>query len=334
MIKKYLIERFSWIFLFLSLQFLILFVAYMDSTIHFLSILYVVFLSVIIFTIFLIIRYHKETRFYSSLEEWSTHLDLTSIAHAESPFEKMIEDCLINQTEQLKQDAALNRMTLEEEKDDLLSWIHEVKTPLTAMHLMLERINDETMKAQLTYEWLRIHLLLDQQLHRKRIPFMKNDLNIEQTDLKVLIFREIKSLRSWCLQKGIGFDVELEITNVLTDTKWLSFIIRQLLTNAIKYSEASDIMITSYQKDHQIKLEIKDSGRGIDTKDLPRIFDKGFTSTTKHYDQAATGMGLFLVKKAAHPLLIHIDVKSKLGKGTTFILTFSKQNDFVHITGM
>ena len=67
-----------------------------------------------------------------------------------------------------------------------------MKTPLTAMHLMIERLNDETMKAQLTYEWLRIHLLLDQQLHQKRIPFMKNDLYIEKTDLKALIFREIK----------------------------------------------------------------------------------------------------------------------------------------------
>ena len=102
MIKKYLVERFSWIFLFLSLQFLIIFVAYMDSTIPFISILYIVFLSMIIFIIFLIIRYNKETRFYKSLEEWRYHLDLTSIAHAESPFEKMIENCLINQTEQLE----------------------------------------------------------------------------------------------------------------------------------------------------------------------------------------------------------------------------------------
>ena len=90
------------------------------------------------------------------------------------------------------------------------------------------------LKSQLTYEWFRIHLLFDQQLHQKRIPFMKNDLYIEQTDLKTLIFREIKSLRSWCLQKGIGFDVDLEVTTVLTDAKWLSFIIRQLLTNKKK----------------------------------------------------------------------------------------------------
>ena len=67
------------------------------------------------------------------------------------------------------------------------------------------------------------------------------------TDLKTLIFKEIKTLQSWCIQKGIGFDVQLEVTEVLSDAKWLAFIIRQLLTNAIKYSEASDIIIKSYQ---------------------------------------------------------------------------------------
>jgi len=79
---------------------------------------------------------------------------------------------------------------------------------------------------------------------------------------------------------------------------------------------------------------VQDFGRGIDPKDLPRIFDKGFTSTTKHQDSAATGMGLFLAKKAAGPLLIRINVQSKWGEGTTFTLTFPKRNDFVHISGM
>ena len=137
----------------------------------------------------MIIRYHKETRFYKSLEEWDNNLDLTSIAHAESPFEKIIENSMTNQTEHLKQDAfAQSNDFRSRRKMNLLSWIHEVKTPLTAMHLMIERLDDDTMKAQLTYEWLRIHLLLDQQLHRKRIPFMKNDLYIEQTDLETINF--------------------------------------------------------------------------------------------------------------------------------------------------
>ncbi|MEH7504429.1 sensor histidine kinase [Neobacillus drentensis] len=334
MIQKYLIERRSWIILFLFLQFLIFVVSYFDPTIPLMSIVYIVFISMIIFIIFLIIRYNKETKFYKRIETWENNLDLTSISNAESPFEKIIENSVTNQTEWLKQIASHNLMSLEQEKDELLSWIHEVKTPLTAMRLMIDRLDNGTMKSNLIYEWLRIHLLLDQQLHQKRIPFIENDLYIEVTDIKVLITKEIKDLQSWCIQKGIGFDLHTEVKEVLSDAKWLAFIIRQLLTNAIKYSEASDIIIKSYQKNEQTILEVKDFGRGIDPKDLPRIFDKGFTSTAKHQDNAATGMGLYLAKKAAKPLLITIDVHSNLGVGTTFTLIFPKRNQFLHISGM
>ncbi|MCY7782468.1 ATP-binding protein, partial [Bacillus sp. S20C3] len=72
-------------------------------------------------------------------------------------------------------------------------------------------------------------------------------------------------------------------------------------------------------------------GRGIAPKDMPRIFDKGFTSTTNHHDQASTGMGLYLAKKAAKPLLIHIDVQSEFGAGTVFTLTFPKRNQFERV---
>jgi two-component system, OmpR family, bacitracin resistance sensor histidine kinase BceS len=334
MIKKYLIERKSWILLFLFMQIFIIFVAYLDSTISLRSILYIVFLLMIIFIIFVIIRYNKETKFYKNLEGWENNLDLSSIMDAESPFEKMIERKIINQTNLLKQVASQNQLALEQEKDEILSWIHEVKTPLTAMHLMIDRLDDERMKAQLTYEWLRIHLLLDKQLHQKRIPFMENDLYIENIALEPLIFKEIKALQSWCIKKGIGFEVQLEVAEVQSDAKWLAFIIRQLLTNAVKYSDSSDIIIKSYMENGQSIMEVKDFGRGIDPKDLPRIFEKGFTSTTAHQDSAATGMGLYLAKKVAESLLINISVESKIGAGTTFTLTFPKKNEFVHITGM
>ncbi|MCM3569522.1 sensor histidine kinase [Neobacillus mesonae] len=334
MIKKFLMERRSWIILFLFLQLLTIFIGFLDAAIPFPPLLYIVFLSFVIFSGFLVIRYHKETKFYKSLEEWDNNLDLIEIADALSPFEKMIETSVIQQTERLQQEAAQNRTALEQEKDELLSWIHEVKTPLSAMKLIIHDLDDANIKTKLNYEWLRIHHLLDQQLHQKRIPFMENDLYIEETDLKALIFKEIKDLQSWCFQKGIGFEIDLAVPHVLTDGKWLSFIIRQLLTNAVKYSEESDIFINSFDCDGQTMLKIKDFGRGIDPKDMPRIFDKGFTSTIVHQDNAATGMGLYLAKKAAQPLLIKIEVQSKLGEGTTVSLTFPKQNDFVHITGM
>ncbi|MED4534677.1 sensor histidine kinase [Metabacillus fastidiosus] len=334
MIKKYLIERRSWIILFLCLQLFTIFVTYVDSSIPISSIVYIIFLSFIIFTIFLIIRYNKETRFIRSLEERENDFDLTSIAHPESPFEQIFETSIANQTELLKQASSQNLVALEQEKDELLSWIHEVKTPLTAMQLIIERLDDENIRRQLTYEWLRIHFLLDQQLHQKRIHFIENDLYIEKADLQEVIFQEIKSLQSWCIQKGIGFDVDLETTEILTDTKWLAFIIRQILTNAVKYSESADIIIRSYEKHKQTVLQVKDFGRGIDNKDLSRIFEKGFTSTTQHTDNAATGMGLYLAKKAAKPLLINIDVHSEVKVGTTFLLTFPKRNEFTNITGI
>ncbi|MEE4578654.1 sensor histidine kinase [Paenibacillus polymyxa] len=334
MIKKYLTERRSWILLFVCQQMLILLIAYVDTAIPLIPILYVVFLSMLVFLVFLIVRYPKETKFYRALEEWEGPLQLTGMGEPESPFERIIEHKIVHQTERLQQMISQNQLTLEHEKDELLSWIHEMKTPLTAMHLMIERLDDKSLKAQLTYEWLRIHLLLDQQLHQKRISFIENDLYVEQVDLKSLVFKEIKALQSWCIQKGIGFDIRLEQMEVLSDAKWLAFIIRQFLTNAIKYSDASDIIIHSYEHKDRIQLEVQDFGRGIDPKDIPRIFEKGFTSTTQHSDHTSTGMGLYLTKKAAQSLLIHIDVHSKPNTGTTFTLIFPKRNDFVSMMSM
>lgn len=334
MMIAYIRERLSWILFFVFLQLLFLFIAAVDSQIPFLPILYIVFLSVLFFLVFLFVRYNRETKFYKSLQAWDDTYDLAAISEPEHPFEAIAMDILSLQTERFKKESSMRLMEIQGEKDDLLSWIHEVKTPLTTMQLMIERMEDETLKAQLQYEWLRIHLLLDQQLHQKRIPFIRNDLLIEEFALEPIIFQEIRALKSWCMQKGIGFDVSLEVTEVLSDAKWLGFIIRQLLTNAVKYSNASDILIESDLTDDHVRLAIQDAGRGIDPKDMPRIFDKGFTSTTSHQDSAATGMGLYLTQKVADALLIRIQVESRLGIGTTFTLIFPKRNDFVSMTGM
>ncbi|MFY0761233.1 sensor histidine kinase [Metabacillus dongyingensis] len=331
MILCFLKERRSWILFFIIIHFFILFIAFIDSAIPVQSVLYIVFLSMIAFIIFLSVRYNKETAFYKSLADRENNLDISSIPAPESPFEQLVEKTLSEQAQSLKTDALHNRIALEQEKDELLSWIHEVKTPLTAMHLMIERMEDDVMKTHLTYEWLRIHLLLDQQLHQKRIPFIENDLYIETVDLESVIFSEIKTLQAWCIQKGIGFDIQLEQKEVLSDAKWLAFIIRQILTNAVKYSVASDIIIKCWKQDDQVRVQVKDSGRGIDPKDLPRIFDKGFTSTINHHDHAATGMGLYLAKKAAIPLLIDIHVQSIIHTETAFTLTFPKRNDFAAV---
>ncbi|MBM7578100.1 sensor histidine kinase [Jeotgalibacillus terrae] len=334
MIKKFLIERISWILLILLLLLLAMIIAYLDPSLAISSMMYYVFLSLVITAVFVTVRFFKETPFYKELDSRDASTDLSTFPEPNSPFETSIYEQVTSSLEQLEKEAASNKVLLEQEKDELMSWIHEVKTPLTAMKLIIDRTEDPRLKSELMYEWLRIHYLLDQQLHQKRIPFIENDLFIEKVELESLIHNEIHTLRSWCLKKKIGFDIELSDTHVLSDAKWLSFILRQLLTNAVKYSgEGSDITIQSSEQSGQTVLTLADHGRGINPRDLPRIFEKGFTSTANH-DQHATGMGLYLVKKAAAPLDINIAVQSNPGAGTTMTLTFPKENEFLNIQGV
>ncbi|MGG1684318.1 sensor histidine kinase [Pseudalkalibacillus sp. NRS-1564] len=334
MMWRFLKERRSWIAFFLFIEGAFLFITLIDPTIPFTSVLYAVFLTLLLFFLFLLLRFVKETKFYKELEDRDNNHDLTSIPQATTPFEKVVEHVTTDQIEQLRNESNHMKHQLEVEKDDLVAWIHEVKTPLTALHLLIERVQDRELNEQLTYEWLRIHFLLDQQLHQKRMPAIENDLYIEWVDLQKILVNEISPLRTWCKQRRIGFDLDLPVSEILSDTKWLSFMLRQLLTNAVKYSENSDIRITSGRNGKKPFLTIEDKGRGIMNRDLPRIFEKGFTSTSNHHDSAASGIGLYLVKKAADYLKITIEVDSEPGSGTAFTLTFPELNYFEQIRGM
>ncbi|XXM72963.1 sensor histidine kinase [Lysinibacillus sphaericus] len=334
MIGHYIREKISWILLFIGLQLLLVFVAYLDHSLPVSSIFYVVFLSSLIFVFFTVVRYHKETNYFKDLKEWDANLHITGLPDPRTPFEKVVHQSMTEQADQLKVEAASSRRMIEQEKDELLAWIHEVKTPLTAMSLIIERLNDPGIRAPLKYEWLRIHLLLDQQLHQKRMDFLENDLYIEKTDLETVIYEEIKTVQSWCIQKGIGFEIDLEVKDVLSDNKWLAFILRQLLTNAVKYSMESNIEIMSSREHGHTVLIIRDFGRGIPQRDMPRIFEKGFTSTNDHQNTSSTGMGLYLTKKAADAMHINVKAESEPGKGTVFTLVFPERNDFEGTIGM
>ncbi|PIC95436.1 histidine kinase [Sporosarcina sp. P26b] len=334
MIRLFVKERVSWILFFVLLQLLIIGMGYLDTSVSFSSAIYIVFLSTLFFLLFLVMRYVRETRFYKDLKILNSTFDNSEIPVANTPFEVITAERIAEQNQMFNLQLNELQTSVEQEKDDILNWIHEVKTPLTTMQLMIERTEDPALRSQLMYEWLRIHLLLDQQLHQKRIPFIQNDLYIEKVQMEKLLYQEIKSLRQWCMQKGIGFDISLETEEVLTDAKWCGFIIRQLLTNAVKYSEASDICIRSTRQNEITSLSIEDVGRGIDPKDISRIFDKGFTGTVDHQDHAATGMGLYLAKQVADALLIDIQVVSTDGEGTRFNLIFAKENEMIRIASM
>ena len=113
------------------------------------------------------------------------------------------------------------------------------------------------------YEWARINELLDKQLYLTRLESKNRDMYFEETSLKRLVIDEIQLTRHISQAKGIGYDLDLETNlDVYTDVKWCRMMIRQILSNSLKYSQGQDIIIRSYTNDGHVTLEIKDFGRG------------------------------------------------------------------------
>ncbi|MEK5078584.1 sensor histidine kinase [Solibacillus sp. FSL W7-1436] len=222
-----------------------------------------------------------------------------------------------------------------ERQDELLAWVHEMKSPLTAMQLLMEKVEKSVVKERIENEWLRLYLLLDQQLHATRLMTIELDNRIEKVKVKDILIQEIKALRSWCFEKKIAIDVEADDLTVQSDAKWLGFIVRQILSNAVKYSDVGgEIRISSQIVNEQAVLIIQDDGIGIKREDLPRVFRKSYTGTIGRETSSATGMGLYLAKHAAQSLHIILEIESTEGVGTSVKITFPKMNDYQKTLGM
>lgn len=330
MLIRFLAERRSWIALFAAQQVLLLFLAWVDAAIPVAPVAYVVFLSSLVFLVFLAVRYVRETRYFRLLEELPAEPDGTQWPEPNTPFERIAADSVERSHAKLREELTQGRVSVDRQKDELLSWIHEVKTPLTALRLMIDRVGEPELKARLEYEWLRIHLLLDRQLHAERLPSLANDLHIRRIAIEPLLHGEMKTLQGWCIAKGIGVDIELAAGEVLSDAKWLAFIVRQLLANAVKYSDpGSDIAIRSFaDADGGTVLEVIDAGPGIDPRDAPRLFERGFTSAARPAGESATGMGLYLARRAAETLQLRLTAHPAPEGGSAFAIHFPKENEF------
>jgi len=340
MLRLFIRERRAWMALFVLLQLWMNLLFWLDPGFSAESIRYVNITNPFIFLVFLSLLYFRDARKVKDIlaamdrQGWSEK-ELHSRVSQASDYASLYEDVLGDLLLQAENEA--NRLNVEfsEENDRTLAWIHEVKTPMTAMKLLMESVDDRKLRKKLELEWIRIHLLLDQQLHMNRLPFMEGDNRMERVSLKGIVNKEIKELQAWCYEKDLGFELEELDQEVVGDQKWLSFIIRQLLSNAVKYSKpGTEIRIwTSVAQSGHLCLHVRDEGIGISPADLPRIYRKSFTGTTGRVSSASTGMGLYLAKDAADKLGIRIIAESKVNSGATFTLQFPLVNEYTTIYG-
>ena len=208
------------------------------------------------------------------------------------------------------------------------SFAHEIKTPIAALSLYAENKKDDSLK----YEIRKIEEYVEQVLYYARSDTAEKDYFVKKIKLNELIHPLILKNKDVLLNKHIVMNVhDLEV-NVYTDEKWLSFMIRQVLNNAIKYLDKDEKTIEIYSevKDNQVVLVILDNGCGIRASDVPRVFDKGFTGSNRKKEYA-TGIGLYLVRKLSEKLDITVSIDSKYQEYTKVSFVFPKSKVYEEI---
>ncbi|MBO1206527.1 sensor histidine kinase [Staphylococcus nepalensis] len=323
-------SRKHWILWLLFLQFIFLGIAYLDYDLSVDSILYIIILNIGLSFIFLLYTYIKEVKFLKHLDE---NIEPEALKHkslADTPFQQQMIEYLYNQITTQKMLVTKQKKQIKSTEASLTDFVHDIKTPVTALKLLIEKENDGTRKRALLFEWTRINDMLDRHLFLTRLESQNKDMYYEHVDLKRLVIDEIQISRYISQAKGIDFELNFETSyKVYTDTKWCRMMIRQIISNAVKYSEHSTIHINGTLIKNHVALNIKDEGRGISQKDLPRIFDKGFTSTSNRNETTSSGIGLYLVQNVKEKLGITVHINSEMQKGTSVQFIFPNQNELV-----
>lgn len=197
-------------------------------------------------------------------------------------------------------------------------WVHQVKTPIAAMRLLLQA-EDVPDKGELAEQLFKTEEYVGMVLQYLRIGDMGADLRIRQYSLDAIVRQAVRKYSGSFIRKKLSLDYQELGCTVITDEKWLVFVIEQILSNAIKYTRKGKISIYMDEKLPKT-LVIEDTGIGIAQEDLPRIFEKGFTGYNGRTDKKSTGIGLYLCKSITNKLNHEIRITSVAGEGTRVAL--------------
>lgn len=214
-----------------------------------------------------------------------------------------------------------------EYKEYIEQWIHEVKTPITAIKLICEN-NRCSFTRELMAELENINRFTEQALYYARSEHTEKDYSVREINLSDVVHGAIADNKYLLRQNNVAVTVEDAEYSIYSDDKWLRFILDQLISNAVKYrADQPALHFFAVKENDSIILSVEDNAIGIPQSDLPRIFEKGFTGQNGRMIRSSTGIGLYLCRRLCDKLGIGISASSE-GKGTTISLSFHI-NDFV-----
>lgn len=204
-------------------------------------------------------------------------------------------------------------------KDYFTLWVHQIKTPITATKMILES-NMEDKEARIRPQIIYIEQYTDMAINYLKLMNTDTDMDIGVVSLDDIIKSVLKKYSVLFIINHITLNYEPISETVISDAKWLSILIEQIISNALKYTKKGSITI-SFDKDSYVLL-IKDTGIGIRSEDIPKIFDRGYSGLNGRLNEKSSGLGLYLVREIGNRLSTEITVKSEVGNGSEFGIKF------------
>ena len=242
-------------------------------------------------------------------------LETADLPKAETPLEKIYQEIIQDQEKRCQREQKESREKLVRSREYYTRWSHQIKTPIAAMELLLQE--EPADVRALKRELLKTSQYVEVALSYQRMEGDGNDLVIQRYELRPVVMQAVKKVSPLLIHKHISFSAGDLSGEVLTDEKWLVFVLEQLLTNASKYTkEGGSVRIG---KENGL-LVLRDTGIGIRPEDLPRIFEWGYTGYNGRLDKRSTGVGLALVKQVMEMLGNKMEIRSVLGEGTEVFL--------------
>lgn len=241
-------------------------------------------------------------------------MDREMLPKPESWTEEEYQELVCAVQEKLRSERETQEEARKDMEDYYAMWVHQIKAPIAVMNVLLQQA-DTAENRELRAELFRVEQYADMALSYVRLGEGTSDLVIQEYVLDEIIRKAVRKYAGQFIRKKIRLIYEGTDIRVLTDEKWLTFIIEQLLSNAIKYTSEGSVTITV---DSGKKMTVTDTGIGIALEDLPRIFEKGYTGYNGRMDKKSTGIGLYLCRMAAERLGHKLTAVSELGRGSSF----------------
>ena len=244
--------------------------------------------------------------------------------------EQDYQNIIKNLKEQNGELKSQERIFKQEMSDYYSMWVHQIKTPIAAMHVLQQTLEEEYPEQkyikEIKLELFKIEQYVEMVLTYLRMGEMSGDLKFEKYSLDAIVRQVIRKYSQMFILRKIHLQYAKTSQCIVTDEKWLQFVLEQVLSNALKYTkDGGMIFIYTEEKENKKCLVIEDSGIGIRAEDLPRVFEKGFTGYNGRADKKSTGIGLYMCKKIMERLNHQIWIESEVDKGTKVYLDLARE---------